>query len=669
MMLMRRNYFYTLFALTLATGNMGMANAVTSADNAVVSPKQLGAMLSQQTAGTKPLPDAVKAFLATPMGKHFTAEQVMAVYGKNNVAKAADSNIKFESVIEEDFSKMTAGTEDAPDATDIADAIDSYTATPGWSSFLTYQAGGKAYLGYDEVGSDGPGYLMTPAIDLSEGDGVFKLTFRVKNVNPNSQDQGLQYFVMNNPPEGEGKKSMLLASTLPMTTEWQNLELLCNGGVKYTSVMFLGWQGKVLVDNVKVEKVTYPLRTPQNVTGTVTGGGEITATWDAVEGATKYKVGLQDTEDDYKVLAEMEVTEPKAVFETAFDPSHKLAVTVEAMDGEKMSYPGHGYPELTVEKVDAPVALAATNVSTSGFTANWEKSQYAANYNVSFMRTHTATADGETLTYFDDDFSQIPYSVDDVESTYMSKDMTTPVSLDDVFKYPGWSTLIGMCITGGFGITNTAESYGLPGAVFGPVGDYSIGEGKAHITGTALTMVDDAQVKVGFGKLGLLNTVTFNDGAQVFDVSTKGGDFDVEVSGGTKGSRLIFQIIDTAEGGDVVLFNKINATASLVKGDTYTSVYTTATVPYDATSYTLEVPFTGNDRFDYTVTGTFGDVKSDASNTITVYSPEADGISGVKETANAEAVYTTLDGVRVANTAKSGVYVVKQGGKTFKVLK
>lgn len=91
---------------------------------------------------------------------------------------------------------------------------------------------------------------MTPAVDLSDNDGVFKVTFRVKNVNPNAQDQGLQYFILNDDPVNKG---MISAASLPMSTEWQDLELLVDGGVKYTSVMFFGWQGKVLVDNVKVE--------------------------------------------------------------------------------------------------------------------------------------------------------------------------------------------------------------------------------------------------------------------------------------------------------------------------------------------------------------------------------------------------------------------------------
>ena len=339
------------------------------------------------------------------------------------------------------------------------------------------------------------------------------------------------------------------------------------------------------------------------------------------------------------------------------------------MNGTDKSFPGKGYGNLSVPKVDAPVALDATDVTTSGFTANWETSQYAANYKLSFIRTHTATADGEELTYIDDDFSQIPYTMDSPESAVQTQDFVTPVSLDDLFKAPGWSTHLGIGFTGGFGITNMYEDYGLPGALFGPVADFSIGEGKAKISGTAMATLDDVQVKVGFGTLGADNKITFNDGAQVFEVSTAGSQFDVEVSGGSKDSRLIFQIIDAAEGGDLVVFTGIKATASLKKDDSYTLPYSTVTLPYDATSYKLDVPFTGNDKFDYYLTGSFGDTVSPRSNTITVNSPEATAISHVTTDDGGNVVYFTLDGVRVDKPVKSGIYIVKAGNKTFKVIK
>lgn len=657
---MKRNLFYALFAMSLMTG-------YTHAENVTMPTVQIATQKDN-------VPQCVKDFLKTPVGKHFTMEQVMSVYNNScPVAKAESSNVISETKIDEDFSLWTKGSEDAPDETMIENS-DEYTKQPGWTAFRTYQAGGKAYMGYDEIGDDGPGYFMTPAVDLTGNNAAFKVTFRVKNVNPNAQDQGLQYFVMNDDPD-PNKKQMLSAASLPMGTDWKDLEFTTDCGVQYTSIMFFGWQGKVLVDNVKVEKLTYPLAKPQNISFYVSGGGEITAKWDAVEGASSYIVELVDrdpedkeTSSDEEVVATLTSTATSAVISSALNPNHKYVVRVTAVNGTDKSYPASGYNELVVNNVAAPVAKEATDISTSGFTANWETSKYAANYKLTFIRTHTATADGEEITYIDDDFSSIPYGTNDPKGTIQTKDFVTPVSLDNMFQYPGWSTLLGVGMTGFFGITNMYEAYGIPGALFGPVADFSIGDGKAKVSGVAITATDDAQVKVGFGTLKL-GTVTFNEGAQIFEASTSGNAFDVEVSGGSKDSRLIFQIIDAAEGGDVVLFDNIKATASLKQGDTYTLPYSIATMPYDATSYKLEVPFTGNDSFQYYVTGSFGSVVSDKSNVITVNSPESAGINAVNATGIKDATYMTLDGVRVANPTKSGIYLMKTGNKTVKVLK
>ena len=33
-----------------------------------------------------------------------------------------------------------------------------------------YQAGGNGYMGFDEIGDEGPGYIMSPEIDVMNGD-------------------------------------------------------------------------------------------------------------------------------------------------------------------------------------------------------------------------------------------------------------------------------------------------------------------------------------------------------------------------------------------------------------------------------------------------------------------------------------------------------------------
>ena len=128
MMHMRMNLLYALLALSLVSGN-----AV--ADNTAAIPQFNKSPLQTETQ-SKAIPQAVKKFLATPIGKNFTPEQVMAAYNNANyIMRAESGSVVSETKIDEDFSKLTAGSEDAPDATNIADVFDNYTTLPGWGAF------------------------------------------------------------------------------------------------------------------------------------------------------------------------------------------------------------------------------------------------------------------------------------------------------------------------------------------------------------------------------------------------------------------------------------------------------------------------------------------------------------------------------------------------------
>lgn len=79
-------------------------------------------------------------------------------------------------VLSEDFSKFTAGSEDAPDMTNITtsdgEIMQDYINTYGWSGVNIYQAGGCCFL------ADGTeALLMTPSIDLSADNGNFEIQF------------------------------------------------------------------------------------------------------------------------------------------------------------------------------------------------------------------------------------------------------------------------------------------------------------------------------------------------------------------------------------------------------------------------------------------------------------------------------------------------------------
>lgn len=619
---------------------------------------------------------AIEWLMHTPAGKGLDKAQVAKAMARPNVLKAEAA--KSHLLLTENFNTLTAGTENEPDTAEMNDSV-AAKLLPNWTAWHVHQAGGKAYLSYVDTKEGDPGYLMTPNLDLTKYQGVFRVTFKCKNVNPNANDQQLQYFVLDNNNE---KKGMISANALPMTTDWTTCSFTASGGVKSTTIMFFGWQGKVLIDSVAIEQLEYPLNTPKNVTVSAKNGSTLLVKWDGVENATKYRVETYNYGDISNKtsggkLGSTVVEGTQTEVSGDFDATNGVLVSVTALNDNGESYPGWGYnQELSVPDVAAPVALPATNISAEGFTANWQASENAHTYKLNLIRNHEAVAGDEPFTYFADGFSEITTSMDDPKSTLMTQD-GMPVSLDQTINYAGWSSYLCTAFTGFLGITNMYAAYGYPGALFSPAGNYSINGGKAHVSGTAITMQDDAVMKIGFGTLNKqTRQVTYIGTPKEVTVTTSGTQIDADIEGGTDNCQIVFEITDAAEGGDVVLFDTLAITSTLKKGERITAPYAMVALPYNATSYQVNVPFTGNDIFYYYVTGEFGSQQSNASDTITVYAPTFNAIQSAHiDTQKAMEVYT-ISGIRLnvstsegLRALRPGVYVIRQGDKVCKIRK
>lgn len=112
---------------------------------------------------------------------------VKSLKSLSKAGEAADETPNLQVLLEEDFSKFTAGSEATPDATDVADATTGYIAdeltnTPGWSGDGVFQAGGCAYIGIVDEGTDNEdtGFLNTSTFDGSGNGGYIVVTFRAR---------------------------------------------------------------------------------------------------------------------------------------------------------------------------------------------------------------------------------------------------------------------------------------------------------------------------------------------------------------------------------------------------------------------------------------------------------------------------------------------------------
>jgi len=618
--------------------------------------------------------EMIQHFLSTEIGKNFSEQQVLDVMQQPAAASLTPSENNV-VLLNESFDKWTAGTNDAPDASivnaDDQEAVDALCDVPGWTAFLCSQAGGAVYQSYDEVGEDGPGYLMTPNLDMTQHQGVLRFRARVKNVNANATENGLQYFVLDNNPD---KKGMISANVCPMTYgEYTEVEFVCRATSAYTAVMFYSWQGKVLVDEVLVEDVIYALATPSNIKIEAVSGTQIKVSCDAVEGATKYAVTAQSRKSDESYTVVSDTNE--AIITGQFDPAEDVIVSIVASNDTDESYPGTSYGPISYTgTIDAPVALEATNVSNQGFTANWEPSLWANTYELTLNRTHTVGEEGETFYYVQEDFSEIPYTTDDTESTVMTSDGSV-VSLDNYINAKGWNVYLASCFTGGLALTNMYEAYGFPGLMVSDEKDFSLGGGKVRISGAGMSLVDDVVMKVGFASATnsmFGKSYNFLDGAKEFELSTTGSVFDVEIEGGTENSMILFKMVDASSSGDMAVFAMLNISAEAAPGDQVASVYDIVTLPASATSYDVEVDFPEGDSFSYSVVGKFGNNASASSEVINVEAPAAVGLDRVEVNKQFNAIYT-LDGRRVAaeniSDLEDGTYIVRRAHGSSKIMK
>jgi hypothetical protein len=78
-------------------------------------------------------------------------------------------------ILTEDFTGFNVGSHTTPSTSDVSQALDTRTGSPGWTGSLIYPAGGEIKIGT----SSATGWIETPALDLSQNGGGFELTFDI----------------------------------------------------------------------------------------------------------------------------------------------------------------------------------------------------------------------------------------------------------------------------------------------------------------------------------------------------------------------------------------------------------------------------------------------------------------------------------------------------------
>jgi hypothetical protein len=207
-------------------------------------------------------------------GKGAIAKTWKAKSGKKSSAakhvvgdvNASEEGFLLTSIFEEDFSNITAGSEETPETAFLNDnegsLEDSYFHSTGWSGIGVHQAGGCLYLEPQTIdGDDFYGMLASPVFDASSS---VKITMRVRAksscaVNVQIQDETDDYGM-------DGWQFYI-------NEEWQQITWIpgYTGSLCHIYIFPQDEDGVMYVDDIKIEKLEatgYPeIYEETNVTG------------------------------------------------------------------------------------------------------------------------------------------------------------------------------------------------------------------------------------------------------------------------------------------------------------------------------------------------------------------------------------------------------------------
>ena len=573
-------------------------------------------------------------------------------------------------VLTEDFSAFSAGSDTAPDMSNMMSDFTGLTQTPGWSGMYVCQAGGSAYL---PAGSN----LVTPALDLSGGGGSFVVTFRAKS---------------------EASPAMVIMSDMYMsamgyveiTNEWKEYSITLNNGAPNYQIAIQALYNDFYIDDIVVDDmgVDVPVALPSsNFTK-----DSFTANWSAAGGAASYLLDVYTlvynyettTFDPVYILKDKEVEGTSyVVTEGEFDVPYYYNVA--AKNGNSVSQKSNRVTVFpTADEVAAPVAYEPTAIDADKFTAVWSASDIATKYYLSVTKVHTAVAD-EVYAFVSTDFSEITDGTLDAPRK----------ELEYVFN-GDWSANMPVMAEGAVGINNQDIDFFGAGFLASPLLKLSAGDGKVNVTFKALARKGMTKAVVELYNYDELGNATLADSKEIV-LTEEWNAQDVVLNGASDAASTV---VFTSQEAGMMFIDDLKATVNLAAGASMSVPVRTYDIAGLSTEAT-DLNATQGDELYYYVTASWAvrqqegvvrqipEVKSVPSNVIYVELPtgiaavgSADGASvsvqgsaiTVQNPAQANVAIYAIDGKVVATAssdvvydAPTGVYLVVVGDKLFKV--
>lgn len=344
----------------------------------------------------------------------------VALYG--NQCADAEKYGELTLLLEEDFSLMTAGSEEAPDPDtvlemDPEDPDYQYlwnNMKPGfthgdgrWGTGGVFSAGGMIYMAND-YGND-QAHIVTPLLDLSGDDGTFVVELRAKA-------RGCKKFPIlmieaaetnNWSPTWDMFETDAVYGDLP--DQWITYRAVFRGGGPTTLINIVTTNiiagdnpyeptiidGGLLIDDIKVYKVKPFVEAPKLLSHREFKNKSFLACWEPVANADSYLVSVSSTDEEGNssvLFTDKETTETSMRVEN-IDPKATYYYQVKAKSGEHVSL-----PQLPQEVYDIEVPTLEKAEAVAGtehdFIGKIAPSEAAIGYGYAALAKRTAEEDG-----------------------------------------------------------------------------------------------------------------------------------------------------------------------------------------------------------------------------------------------------------------------------------
>ena len=200
----------------------------------------------------------------------------------------------------------------------MADATTGYIAdkltnTPGWSGDGVFQAGGCAYIGIVDEGTDNEdtGFLNTSTFDGSGNGGYIVVTFRARVAEEGATD-AVEFVSIDEDDinESDPMSGIVDYKQVAITDQWAEYEVELKSGAANASIQLYAYQSPIYIDDIKVvQTVKIDVPAPEALAATNVTPTSFTANWSAVEGATSYMLTVFSFKTIKSDVEEATVTE------------------------------------------------------------------------------------------------------------------------------------------------------------------------------------------------------------------------------------------------------------------------------------------------------------------------------------------------------------------------